>query len=79
MRGEHIFASAQRDWENPPELLRVDAQTLPDEGTCPHCRKPLQWDGLDDTKARCDTPNCVYNADLTEEENRRIAAGRWVE
>jgi hypothetical protein len=72
MRGEHIFASAQRDWESPPEFEDPKAPILPDEGTCPHCRNPLQWDGLDDTKAWCETQGCRYDNGLSEVENRRL-------
>jgi len=69
MRGDYIFASAQRDWENPPELEEVKEE-LPDTGVCPHCRKDLAWDGVDDTIAWCATPRCKYDNGISEEANR---------
>ena len=71
MKGDYIFQSAQREWENPTEFDESE-QTLHDYGICPHCRAELKWDGLDDTKAWCETKGCRYDNGLGEDENRRL-------
>ena len=47
-------------------------EELPDVGTCPYCRKELEWDRVDDTKAWCTTPRCRYDNGVSEETNRRL-------
>lgn len=71
MKGDFIFASALREWENPPELPEADPMALPDEGVCPFCHEDLTWDGIDDTRAECSTIGCKYDNSKSEEANRR--------
>ncbi len=63
------YAQRAYDRMEPTEV----APTLSDLGTCPYCRKPLAWDGVDDTLAWCETPRCQYDNGIDEEENRE----RW--
>lgn len=74
MKGDYIFQSAERAWLDPPDH-EPKAPTLPDYGVCPYCRKDLPWDGLDDTKAWCETPGCRYDNGIDEEANRRLWDG----
>jgi len=72
--GVMTMEQLQRGYDNqlPDSYDEPEAPTLPDLGTCPHCRTELAWDGLDDTKAWCPTPGCKYDNGLSETENRRL-------
>lgn len=72
MRGHFHFESALKEWENPPELPASDDPELPELGNCPQCRQPLNWDGIDETVAWCDTPGCKYDNGISEEANREL-------
>ena len=71
---DHVFRYAQRSWEEPPEMDDIPdlPEVLPNLGDCPYCRKELAWDGVDDTKAWCETPRCKYDNGISEEDNRRV-------
>lgn len=73
MKGLFHYQNAQRAYEEPEDDDdESEAPTLPDFGICPHCRKDLAWDGLDDTKAWCLTTGCKYDNGISEESNREL-------
>jgi hypothetical protein len=65
------YTQAARIWGSPPDEDEPRL-TLPDFGTCPCCRKPLHWDGVNEALAWCETPRCEYDNGISEEENREI-------
>lgn len=68
MKGDHIFESAQREWENPPEFGEVTDR--PEHGICPYCLTHLEYGEEGTEQVRCLTKDCKFDAAKTENQNR---------